>query len=208
MDDCCEGKTSELQLLRTRQGRVLKWVLFINAVMFLVEGLAGLLADSSALLADSLDMFGDAAVYALTLYVIDRGARWRARAALVKGGLMALFGAGVLVKAGFNLLTEAEPQAPTMGGIGLLALVANVTCLALLYRHRSDDLNMRSTWLCSRNDIIANGFVILAAVLVSLTGRGVPDVVVGVLIAALFLKSAFGVLRASVAELKQLSLVK
>lgn len=208
MKDCCEAKSDELRLLRTSQGRVLKWVLFINAVMFLVEGSAGLLANSSALLADSLDMFGDAAVYALTLYVIDKGALWRTRAALVKGTLMALFGAGVLVKAGVNLLTQAAPEAQTMGGIGVLALAANVSCLLLLYRHRSDDLNMRSTWLCSRNDIIANGCVILAAALVSYTKLGWPDVVVGTLIAALFLKSAFGILRASISELKQLALAK
>jgi Co/Zn/Cd efflux system component len=202
MDDCCSAKAGELEVLRTRQGRVLKVVLAINAAMFLIEAVTGLAARSTALLADSLDMFGDASVYALTLYVIDRGPVWRSRAALVKGALMAIFGLGVLVEAVSRALAGAAPVAETMGAVGALALAANVTCLVLLYRHRSDDLNMRSTWLCSRNDIVANCGVLLAAAAVALLGSGWPDVAVGLTISALFLKDAGAVLRDATAELR------
>jgi Co/Zn/Cd efflux system component len=154
MDDCCGAKTDALLVLRQRQGRVLQLVLALNAVMFFIEATAGVLAKSTALLADSLDMLGDAAVYALSLYVIHRGPVWRTRAALVKGLAMGAFGLGVLAQAIIRALAGGLPRAETMGLVGALALAANVTCLLLLYRHRTDDLNMRSTWMCSRNDIL------------------------------------------------------
>ncbi len=202
MKECCGAKADELLLLRQKQGRVLKIVLCINSVMFLIEAGAGLAAKSSALLADSLDMFGDAAVYALSLYVLDRGPIWRSRAAFVKGTVMALFGLGVFIEVVTKLLSGVTPRAELMGGVGLLALLANLTCLSLLYRHRSDDINMRSTWLCSRNDIIANTGVLLAAGAVALLSSGWPDIIVGLIIAGLFLKDAFSILRDSSAELR------
>lgn len=205
MEDCCGAKTNELVALRARQGHVLKWVLAINSVMFFIEATAGVMARSTALLADSLDMFGDAAVYALSLYVIDRGPVWRSRAALVKGLFMAVFGVCVLAQAGAKVLAGVAPEAETMGAVGALALAANVACLSLLYRHRSDDLNMRSTWLCSRNDIIANCGVLVAAGAVAWLGSGWPDVAVGVAIAALFLKDAAAVLRDATGELRAAS---
>jgi Co/Zn/Cd efflux system component len=201
--DCCENKAGELAELRARQGRVLVTVLAINAVMFVIEAAGGVFARSTALLADSLDMFGDASVYALSLWVLHRGAVWRARAALVKGAVMGLFGAGVLVEAALELGSGLSPQAHTMSAIGLLALAANVACLVLLYRHRTDDLNLRSTWLCSRNDIIANLGVLLAALAVAILGSGWPDVLIGGLIAALFLRSAASVVRDAAAELRR-----
>jgi cation diffusion facilitator family transporter len=200
--DCCEHKADELAELRGRQGRVLGVVLAINAVMFVVEAAGGVTARSTALLADSLDMLGDASVYALTLWVLHRGPVWRARAALVKGAIMGLFGVGVLVEAALKLGTGISPEAHTMSAIGVLALGANLGCAVLLYRHRTDDLNLRSTWLCSRNDIVANLAVILAAVAVGMIGTGWPDILVGALIAALFLRSASSVLREAFAELK------
>jgi Co/Zn/Cd efflux system component len=202
--DCCESKAGELAELRVRQGRVLVTVLAINAVMFVVEAAGGVVARSTALLADSLDMFGDASVYALSLWVLHRGPVWRARAALVKGAFMGLFGAAVLVEAALKLPGGITPEAHTMSAIGLIALGANLVCLVLLYRHRTDDLNLRSTWLCSRNDIIANAGVILAAIAVGIIGSGWPDVLVGALIAALFLRSAGTVLREAVSELRRL----
>jgi cation diffusion facilitator family transporter len=202
--DCCEDKAGEIAALRARQGRALVTVLAINAVMFVVEAAGGVVARSTALLADSLDMFGDASVYALSLWVLHRGPVWRARAALVKGAVMGLFGMGVLVEAALKLASGTSPEAHTMSAIGLLALGANLACLVLLYRHRTDDLNLRSTWLCSRNDIIANVAVILAAIAVWIVGSGWPDVLVGVLIAALFLRSAGTVLREAVTELKRI----
>jgi Co/Zn/Cd efflux system component len=194
MDSCCENKSSELAQLRDKQSRVLYFVLAINASMFLVEFIAGWIIGSTALLADSLDMFGDATVYALTLYVLHRSARTRAGAALFKGGFMLLFGLLVIADAVRKMVTGGVPEAEWMGMVGAAALVANTVCFALLYRHRSDDLNMKSTWLCSRNDLIANSSVIAAAILVGISGTVWPDVIVGLAIAVLFLHSARQVL--------------
>ncbi|MFD3301856.1 cation transporter [Aquipseudomonas alcaligenes] len=194
MDSCCENKAGELALLRERQSRVLYIVLAINAAMFLVEFAAGWLVGSTALLGDSLDMLGDASVYALTLFVLHRSVRARAGAALVKGAFMLLFGAVVIADAVRKVYVNEVPVAEWMGLIGLVALIANSVCFFLLYTHRSDDLNMRSTWLCSRNDLVANSSVIVAAGLVALTGSLWPDVIVGIAIAVLFLHSAGQVL--------------
>jgi Co/Zn/Cd efflux system component len=132
MDSCCESKELELTALRGRQERVLVTVLAINGAMFCLEFGAGILSRSTALLGDSLDMLGDAMVYGLSLYVLRRGRIWRARAALVKGGIMAVFGAGVLLEAGLKLHAGALPLAYAMAGIGSLALAANAFCFALL----------------------------------------------------------------------------
>lgn len=200
MDSCCEDKAGELAQLRASQSRVLYIALAINAVMFFVEFTAGWIAGSTALLGDSLDMFGDASVYALTLFVLDRSRRARAGAALIKGGFMLLFGVVVVSDAVRKLLIQEVPDAQWMGVIGVLALIANGICFVLLYRHRADDLNMRSTWLCSRNDLVANSSVIIAAGLVALTNTLWPDIIVGVAIAALFLHSAWQVIRESIEE--------
>lgn len=194
MDSCCESKAGELAQLREKQSRVLYAVFGINAVMFFFEFVSGWLANSTALLGDSLDMFGDASVYALTLYVIHRSARARAGAALAKGAFMLLFGLVVIGDAVRKCLIGVVPEASWMGAVVLIALAANTVCFILLYSHRSDDLNMRSTWLCSRNDLIANSSVIVAAVLVGVTGTLWPDIFVGLAIAALFLHSAWQVL--------------
>lgn len=202
MEHCCDHKTEALTVLRERQKGVLQLVLAINAIMFVAEGTAGLLAHSTALLADSLDMLGDAFVYGLSLYALHRSAGWRAGAALTKGVIMAAFGLGVVSEAVLKLAAGVVPEGSLMGMFGVLAMAANVSCLLLLMRHRSDDLNMRSTWVCSRNDVIANGGVLLAAVGVAITGTAWPDIVIGLLIAALFLASAWDVMRASVTDLR------
>ena len=202
MSDCCEAKAGELELLRERQSRVLVIVLIVNAAMFVGEFVAGWLAGSTALLADSLDMLGDAFVYGFSLYVLDRSAAWRARAALLKGLVMAAFGALVLIEAFASLGDGAVPLAPAMFGVGALALTANGACFWLLHRHRHDDLNLRSTWLCSRNDLIANTAVLFAAGLVAWSHSAWPDLVVGLGIAALFLRTALGVIRDASRELR------
>jgi len=201
MDDCCEAKADEVNAIRSRHGRVLVAVLAVNAFMFIVEFGAGLVSGSSALLADSLDMLGDSLVYGFSLFVVHRGLAWKARAALLKGAVMVLFGVAVLFEVAFKLRVETLPQVPAMAAVGMLALAANALCFSLLWRHRADDINLRSTWLCSRNDLVANAAVLAAAVLVAWSGSGWPDIFVGLGIASLFLRTAVVVLRDSFAEL-------
>lgn len=201
MQGCCDH--SDLDRSDARQRRVLQAVLAINAAMFLGEFGAGLAIGSSALLGDSLDMLGDALVYGVSLYALGMGERWSAGSAALKGGAMALFGFFVLIHAAFELMRGTVPHGGAMAGVAALALAANAICFALLYRHRAGDLNMRSSWLCSRNDLIANLGVLLAAALVQVTGTLWPDILVGLAIAGLFLWSAFGVLRQSAAALQR-----
>lgn len=188
--------------MRGNQSKTLWLVLGINGGMFGVEVFIGLLAGSTAVLADSLDMLGDALVYGFSLYVIGRSAKWRASAALLKGVIMAVFGVAVLAQASYHLFSPEVPDFRLMGATGALALGANMVCLLLLTRHRNDDLNMRSTWLCSRNDIIANVGVLAAAGGVLLFASHWPDLAVGLLITAVFIRSAVHVVRQSVAELR------
>ena len=190
MRECCEGSAE----VSASQRRVLGVVLAINAGMFLVECLAGLLAHSTALLADSVDMLGDAIVYGFSLYVVSRGVIWQARAALLKGLIMAGFGAVVAAEVSVKLARGTVPSAEVMGGIGLLALLANATCLLLLWRRRADDLNMRSAWVCSLNDVVGNAGVLLASAGVMTLQSAWPDIAVGLAIAILFTVSAVGVL--------------
>ncbi|EAT09469.1 Cation efflux protein [Sphingomonas sp. SKA58] len=175
--------------------RILQIVLAINLAMFFAEFTAGILARSSALMADSVDMLGDALVYILSLYALNRSLRWRAGAAVVKGGIIAVFGVWVFVEVILKLAGGTVPVAQTMGIFGLIALVANLTCLALLYRFRNRDVNMSSTFECSRNDVIANTGVLVAAAGVYAFRASWPDIVVGSIIALLFFRSAIRVLR-------------
>ena len=193
MTDCCTDTACEINKFQARQSKMLKVVLSINLGMFLLEFVAGLMAASTALLADSLDMLGDALVYGFSLYVVSRNDTWKAVSAVIKSGIMALFGLFVLGQAAYKFLTPITPQFETVGLIGLIALTANAVCLSLLWHHRAEDVNMRSVWLCSRNDIIANTSVLLAALGVWLTNSQWPDLLVGLGIAVLFLRSAFHV---------------
>lgn len=192
--NCCDENDPGLAELRESQARMLWAVLAINAVMFVVEFTAGWLASSNALLGDSLDMLGDSLVYALSLFVVARSMRWKAISATFKGIVMLSLGLLVLVDAGVKAWSGTAPQYGVMAAIGLLALAANTVCLLLLTRHRGDDVNMRSAWICSRNDLIANTGVLIAAGLVAWSGSRWPDVIVGAAIASLFIRSAIGVL--------------
>lgn len=202
MASCCEDKTCEITAMREAHGTVLWVVLAINAAMFVVEGWAGVVAHSTSLLADALDMLGDALVYGFSLFVLSRSLRWQAGAALAKGVFMLAFAVAVLGEAIHKVLVPVMPAAQTMGVIGALALAANAVCFALLYRHRGDNLNMSSTWLCSRNDLIANAGVLIAAGATYLLSSRWPDIVVGCIIATLFLRSAYSVIADSAKELR------
>ncbi|HEX5539180.1 MAG TPA: cation diffusion facilitator family transporter [Methylophilaceae bacterium] len=202
MASCCEDKSCEITGLREKHSRVLKIVLLVNALMFLVEAIFGWLSHSTALLADSLDMLGDALVYGMSLYVLAGTQRQQAKVALAKSGFMLLFGLFVLGEAAYKMAFPVLPDAQTMGIVGAIALAANLLCFALLYRHRADNLNMSSTWLCSRNDLMANVSVLAAAALGHWLRSGWPDIVVGTCIALLFLQSAYVVLLQALRQMK------
>jgi len=203
MADCCEDKACAIEALQERQSSTLKLVLAINALMFVVELAAGLMAGSTALLADSLDNLGDALTYGLSLYAVARGSRAKAKVALFKGGLILTAGLFVLGQIACRIVNPTLPIFETMGAISLLALLANGSCLALLWKHRAEDINMSSVWECSRNDIASNVSVFVAASGVWLTGSAWPDLLVGLLLALLFLRSAARVLRSAITELKR-----
>ena len=196
-DNCCQSKGSELTKLKKQQANVLWVVLFINLVMFFVEFGAGIRADSISLTGDSLDMLGDTLVYASSLYVINKGSKAQAGSAFLKGIIMFVFAIAVFARAIYQFSSGVIPEASIMNTIGFIALLANLVCLLLLARHRRDSLNMSSVWLCSRNDIIANISVLVAAGLVFLTGSIFPDLAVGLLLTFVFAKSAGKVLSQS-----------
>lgn len=201
MSDCCDHDPVFEAMLR-RQSGTLRVVLVINAVMFVVMVAAGLRAGSTALLSDSLDNLGDALTYALSLYAVGLGMRAKARVALLKGLLILLAAMAVAAQIGYRLLYPTVPVFELMGAFSLLALAANGTCLALLTRHRHEDVNMSSVWECSRNDIAANLAVFVAAGGVWATGAGWPDLVVASFLLAFFLRSALRVIAAARAGLQ------
>ena len=194
-DHCCHAKGEDLAQMARRRDirRVLIMVLAINSAMFILEFTAGIIAHSAALMADSMDMLGDALVYAVSLYALDRSARWRAGAALFKGGFILFLGLGVVYQIAVKMLFGVPPSSILMLVFGGLALAANLACLRLLWRFRADNVNLSSTFECSRNDVIANTGVIAAAGGVALLDSPWPDIAVAVVIAFLFLKSAFRV---------------
>lgn len=187
---CCEAKNPGLEKLAKEQLHVLWIVLIINLTMFGVEVGSGIYADSIALLGDSLDMLGDALAYSASLFVLGMGAIAKARSAIFKGWIILFSSVLVIAATVYRTFFQEIPSSEIMGFIGVLALGANLACLALLTKHRKSDVNMASVWLCSRNDIIANVSVLVAARLVNVTASPHPDLVVGGALAILFLKSA------------------
>jgi Co/Zn/Cd efflux system component len=185
-----------------RYRRVLWAALVINAAMFAIELAAGLQAGSVSLLADAVDFFGDAANYAITLLVLGMSLTWRARAAWLKGLSMGAFGIFVLGRTAWSAAAGVVPEPVTMGTIGALALLANVSVAAMLYAWREGDANMRSVWLCSRNDAIGNLAVVAAALGVFGTGNAWPDLLVAMVMATLALAAANAVIRQARAELR------
>lgn len=198
MDSCCPAPSPNAS---PEYRRVLWIALVVNAAMFAVEAAAGLAAGSMSLQADALDFFGDAANYGLSLSVLSMAFVWRARAALVKGVSMGLFGLWVMGAAAMNVLGDTLPNAPTMGVIGFLALIANVGVAVLLFRFREGDANMRSVWLCTRNDAIGNVAVMVAALGVFGTGTLWPDIAVAAVMALLAVAACAQTIRVAWAEM-------
>ena len=182
--------------------RVLWAVLAINAAMFAIEVVAGLAAGSASLQADALDFLGDAGNYAISLFVVGMALRYRAAAALIKGVTMGAFGLWVVGTLVWHALHGTLPSALTMGAVGTAALVANAASFGLLWAYRSGDANMRSAWVCTRNDVLGNLAVLAAAVGVFGTGNGWPDILVAAIIAALAIQGAWIVIGQSRTELR------
>lgn len=205
-DNCCESACgSETAKAEPRWRRVLWAALIVNAGMFLVEMAAGAAADSRALQADALDFLGDAANYAVSLAVVGMALAWRARAALLKSLFMLGFAGWVLGSAVLAFVNGTAPDPKTMGIIGALALAANVGVAFLFYRYRTGDANMRSVWICSRNDAIGNVAVMVAALGVFSTGSAWPDLIVASIMAALALTGGIQVMRQAWGELKMVA---
>jgi Co/Zn/Cd efflux system component len=205
-DCCCTPPPLDLDPHRgnaAAYGRILWGVLAINVVMFLVEMGAGLAAASASLQADALDFLGDAANYAISLIVVGMALRYRASAALAKGATMGLFGLWVIGTVIWHSVHGTLPSALAMGAVGFAALAANAASFGLLWAYRRGDANMRSAWICTRNDVLGNLAVLLAALGVFGTGTGWPDVIVAAIMAALALQGATTVVQHSLKELRQ-----
>ncbi len=200
-DDCGIDETAATD---NRAYRKVLWLaLAINGAMFGIEAAAGLQAGSVSLQADSLDFFGDAANYGISLFVLARTLHWRACASLIKGATMAVFGLWILGLSVYKALVLGLPSATIMGTVGTLALIANLVCAAALFRFRFGESNRRSVWICTRNDAIGNIAVVLAASGVFLTATPWPDLFVGVVMALLALTGAYQIIRHALAELRR-----
>ncbi len=204
MSGCCQQDCS-IDPLHERQRGTLKIVLIINALMFLVIVSAALYADSSALLADSLDNLGDALTYGLSIYAVSRGAALKARVALFKGVLILLAALVVAGQIAYRLSVSSVPVFEVMGVFSLLSLAANSICLFLLWRHRHEDVNMSSVWECSRNDIASNISVFVAAGAVWFTGSGWPDIAVAVALTLFLMRSAIRVISSAMNGLRSVA---
>jgi Co/Zn/Cd efflux system component len=199
--DCCDSGC-EVGTVQTARYRKVLWVaLAINLTMFFVEVLGGFSSGSVSLMADAIDFFGDAANYGISLTVLSMSLLWRARAALLKGLTMGIFGLFVLANALWAFKSGLIPEAYTMGTIGFIALIANAGVAFMLYAYREGDANMQSVWLCSRNDAIGNVAVMLAALGVFGSGSGWPDLLVAVIMAGLGLSAAIQVTKKAGVEM-------
>ena len=200
MSGCCPE--IEEELAHGAKRKILWTVLVLNLIMFFVEGITGWMAQSNALMADALDMLGDAVVYGFSLFVIQLDPIWRTRSGILKATIMSVFAFSILGSAIYRVYHHVVPIASAMGIVGSMALAVNLLCAYLLLRFRKDDINMRSAWLCSRNDVLANLGVLAAAGGVAWTGSHWPDLAVGVIISVIILQSSFGIFKDARLELK------
>ncbi|MGK6321057.1 cation transporter [Sphingomonas sp. DT-204] len=205
MAGCCQhDRCAVTTALDSPRWRRALWIaLAVNAAMFVAEIVAGVAAGSASLQADAIDFLGDAANYAISLGVAGMALTWRARAALVKGWSLGLLGAAVLLSTAWHAYAGTLPEAETMGVVGILALLANAGVALLLYRFRAGDANMRSVWICSRNDVIGNLAVLVAAAGVFGTGTAWPDLIVAAIMAALGVSGGWQIVRQAHAELRR-----
>jgi Co/Zn/Cd efflux system component len=208
-DHCCSPPPLKLDPQRGNVAyRKALWaVLTINAAMFLVEIGAGLAAGSASLQADALDFLGDAANYAISLFVVGMALRYRASAALIKGLTMGAFGLWIIGTVIWHALHGTLPSVTAMGAVGITALIANGVSFGLLWAHRQGDENMRSAWICTRNDVLGNIAVLLAALGVFGTGTGWPDIAVAAVMAALALQGSATVAHHALGELRHVRTV-
>ncbi len=202
MKSCCESSCA-VDALHDRQRGTLLRVLWINAIMFAVIAAAAVYGKSTALLSDSLDNLGDALTYALSLFAVTRGNATKARVALFKGGLIFVAASAVMAQVVYRLFSPALPSYEIMSVFSITGLLANGLCLFLLWRHRTDDINMSSVYECSRNDIASNLSVLVAAAGVWAFSAAWPDILVGTLLAIMLLRSSFRVVRGALSELSQ-----
>lgn len=177
-------------LTEVAESRALRWLLGINAIMFIVEMTAGIMAQSAGLIADSLDMFADAAVYGLALYAVGRAAHLQMNAARFAGILQLILAVGVLLEVGHRFLFGSEPQSSVMMAVAFVALLANSTCLMLIHKHRHGGVHMKASWIFSANDVLINVGVITAGALVLWTGSNLPDLVIGTVIGLIVMDGA------------------
>lgn len=201
MGSCCENSCAADALVESQRGTLVK-VLWINAVMFVAVVIAAFYAHSTALLSDSLDNLGDAITYALSLYVVNKGADAKAKTALFKGGLIFIAACFVVYQVVQKIIEPVVPTFEIMGLFSIIGVLANGLCLYLLWSHRNEDINMSSVFECSRNDIASNLSVILAAIGVWYFESFYPDVIVASLLAALLLSSSYRVIKSALIELR------
>jgi Co/Zn/Cd efflux system component len=203
-DSCCDHRNEPDQAEASTARRRVLWIaLIINAGMFAVEIGAGLAAGSASLQADALDFLGDAANFSVSLFVVGMALRYRAIAALIKGASMGVLGLWVIGVTAWHVWHATLPEAVTMGAVGVAALIANGVSFALLWAYRGADANMRSAWICTRNDVLGNLAVLLAALGVFGTGTGWPDIIVAAIMSSLALQGAVVVVLQSLGELRQ-----
>lgn len=209
MSACCSGGCASQSPVPDHRYRRILWIaLAVNAVMFVVELAGGWRAGSVSLLADAIDFLGDAANYGLSLAALGMAAVWRSRTALSKGVTMGVYGIAILGKTAWAVMQGSVPEAATMGLIGVLALLANGAVALLLYAYRQGDANMRSVWLCTRNDAIGNIAVMLAAAGVFGTGAGWPDLIVACVMGMLAVSASVAVIRHALDELRNAAVRK
>ncbi|MBU2879192.1 cation transporter [Aliiglaciecola lipolytica] len=202
------GCGCEVEIKDASQKRVLYWLLGINATMFFVEMTVGILADSTALIADSMDMLADAVVYGIGIYAVGKSILHKAKAAQISGYFQLLLGVIILIDITRRLFLGSEPISSLMIGMGFIALIANVACLMIIRNHKNDEVHMRASWIFSANDVIANMGVIIAGVLVVWLDSRVPDLVIGCIVSIVVLRGAWMILKDAKQEVLNNKLAK